>query len=204
MKIQSVEKYKGSTLCVLFEDGRRLYVNREIAREYGFSAGAEVTLALVREAKNASDLRRAKERALYLLTSRDHSYRELYDKLEKNYPEAVCFEICNKMTGMGFLNDARYAEKLARELLEVRQFGFYRVRQEMRRKGLDDESIASALEPYEDSVQERLILLVRRKYLRYLGDEKGTQKVKAALVRMGYGYSDIREVLTRLEQDEEE
>ena len=36
---------------------------------------------------------RAKRRALYILAQRDHSKKELYDKLIKNYPPDLC-EIC--------------------------------------------------------------------------------------------------------------
>ena len=33
---------------------------------------------------------RAKRRALYILAQRDHSKKELYDKLIKNYPPDLC------------------------------------------------------------------------------------------------------------------
>ena len=37
--------------------------------------------------------------------------------------------------------------------------------------------------------------MVEKKYARYLVDRKGVQKVKNALVRQGYSYSDINAVL---------
>ena len=44
---------------------------------------------------------RAKRRALYILAQRDHSKKELYDKLIKNYPPDLCemvVGLCASMT----------------------------------------------------------------------------------------------------------
>ena len=65
----------------------------------------------------------------------------------------------------------------------------------MRKKGLDKELIDEIIERYEDSTENRLSELVKKKYARYLIDEKGIKKVKSALVRLGYSYSDIKAVL---------
>ena len=43
--------------------------------------------------------------------------------------------------------------------------------------------------------------LVERKYLRYLDGEKGDIKVKNALVRLGYSYDIIKEVLADIKQE---
>ena len=150
-----------------------------------------------------NDLRRARERALYLMESRDHSYRELFDKLEKNYSEDICFEVCNRLAEIGVINDRRYAEKLCRQLFEVKKLGRYRVRQEMRLKGLGSEIIEEAMENFseEDEPFERLEKLVEQKYERYLTDRKGVEKVRNALARKGYSFGEIKEVLDLYDLD---
>ena len=142
-----------------------------------------------------AEYNRAKERALYILEARDHSYAELYAKLEKNYCEEVCYAVCDKMTELGLIDDERYAQKLAKYLFTVKKFGKYRAVQEMRRRGIDAETIAAVSEEYVTETREILAELVERKYLRYLSDEKGVNKVKNALVRMGYSYDDINAVV---------
>ena len=119
MKILSIQKYKGLTYCVEFYEGDKIYLHQEIISDYSLKSEMEITQEVVDEMNYTSDLRRARERALYLLGYRDHSYKELFNKLEKNYPEEVCFEIANKMVGLGLINDERYAEKLARDMIEV-------------------------------------------------------------------------------------
>lgn len=39
------------------------------------------------------------------------------------------------------------------------------------------------------------MVIVGRKYAKYLTDAKGVQKVRSALIRQGYGYDDITSVL---------
>ena len=83
---------------------------------------------------NNAEYTRAKERALYILEARDHSYAELYSKLEKNYSEEICFAVCDKMTEIGLINDSLYAKKLAKYYFTVKKYGKYRAFNEMKRK----------------------------------------------------------------------
>ena len=71
----------------------------------------------------------------------------------------------------------------------------------MRQKGLTKPIIEEALEEYSEGTYERLYELVERKYLRYLDGEKGDIKVKNALVRLGYSYDIIKEVLADIKQE---
>ncbi len=74
----------------------------------------------------------------------------------------------------------------------------------MRKRGISNELITEALYLYEDSVPERIAELIDKKYARYLTDEKGVQKVKAALVRQGYSFSEVHKALSEYETDEGE
>ena len=204
MKICSVEKYKGSTFCVEFCSGERVYLDSGIVSDYNLKADMDIPEQALAEVVTANDTRRARERALYLLSSRDFSYKELFEKLEQNYDEEVCYTICNRMAELGLINDQRYAEKLARTLFEVKRVGMYKAKQEMRLKGLSDELIGQAVSEYEESTADRLEELVDKKYARYLTDDKGVKKVKSALTRLGYSYGDINAVLELYDLDFDE
>lgn len=195
-------------MCVALSGGglsqeMKIYIHSDIIRECGISKGMEISEEAADRLIYKNDLRRARERALYLMESRDHSYRELFDKLEKNYSEEICFEVCNRLAQIGVINDRRYAEKLCRQLFEVKKLGKYRVKQEMRLRGLSSEIIEEAIENFaeEDEPYERLEKLVEQKYERYLTDRKGVQKVKNALARKGYSFGEIKEVLELYDLD---
>lgn len=208
MIVTDVSPFKGSMMCVELSGGglaqeMKIYIHSEIIRKYNVAKGMELSEEEADRLIYENDLRRARERALYLMESRDHSYRELFDKLEKNYSEDICFEVCNRLAEIGVINDRRYAEKLCRQLFEVKKLGRYRVKQEMRLKGLGSEIIEEAMEIFseEDEPFERLEKLVEQKYERYLTDRKGVEKVKNALARKGYSFGEIKEVLDLYDLD---
>ena len=208
MIVTDVSPFKGSMMCVELSGGglaqeMKIYIHSEIIRKYNIAKGMELSEEEADRLIYENDLRRARERALYLMESRDHSYRELFDKLEKNYSEDICFGVCNRLAEIGVINDRRYAEKLCRQLFEVKKLGRYRVRQEMRLKGLGSEIIEEAMENFseEDEPFERLEKLVEQKYERYLTDRKGVEKVRNALARKGYSFGEIKEVLDLYDLD---
>lgn len=193
-------------MCVIFDDGSRIYIHEKILSEYHLKEGINVPEEAVEEIVAANDYRRARERALYLLDVRDYSFVELYQKLEKNYDEDVCIRVCKNMAELRLINDRRYAEMRARELFEVKRVGMFKAKQELKRRGLSDNIIEEAVAPYEGEEEcfSRLEELVERKYERYLTDEKGVKKVKNALLRQGWSYSEVNAVLDLYDLDFEE
>ncbi len=200
MKITSIEKYKGSTYRIDFDEGEPAYLNIEIVNKFNLKAGISLPLSAWEQIKQESDFRRARERALYLLDYKDYSFVDMFKKLRQNYDEELCYQVMQKLVDMGAINDRRYAEGLARHYIEVKLFGRRRAFQEMRLKGLTKEVIDIALDEYSDGVQERLRKLIEKKYVRYLCDEKGLNRTKNALVRYGYDFSDINSALREFEQ----
>lgn len=206
MKITAISRVKG-TRYKIDVDGEYWYIlDAEIIAQFGFQPDCEVDEQTLLEARNTADRRRARERALYLLTSRDHSAGELLEKLSRNVSEEIALETVVHMQQLGLVNDEAYAEKLARYLLTVKRYGAFRTRQEMRKKHLADEFIDAALENALDEHDpcDAVRELIERKYLRYTGDRKGRQKIIAALTRLGHRYGDIRAVLEEYPLEEEQ
>lgn len=198
MKIINLEKYKGKTFQVDFDNGETYFWHFDIICEYHLKEDMDIPDDALEEIISSNEFRKAKERALYLLDYRDYSYTELFEKLEKNYSEDTCYKVLERMVELGTIDDRRYAERLARHYSEVKKFGYYRASVEMNRRGIPREIIDESLSEYEDTVYERLFELINKKYYRYLDDEKGVKKVKNALVRYGYSYEDINAVLNEI------
>ncbi|SDB30965.1 regulatory protein [Ruminococcaceae bacterium FB2012] len=204
-RITNISQYKGRTLRIDFEQGEPAFINAEVVSDLRLAKGMTLTEEQWAKAVYANDLRRARERALYLLDYKDYSYILMFKKLSENYPEQICYEVCDRLAELGVINDRRFAEGLARKYMEVKGFGRYRAVQEMRMKGLSKELIEDALAPYSDteSTRERLRELIEKKYRRRLDSEDGVKKVKNALVRQGYSYADINAVLGGFSEEEE-
>ena len=195
MRFSSVNKYKGSTYEAELDDGRKLYLHADIITDFGIRAGMETDRDTLRKIVYASNFRRAYQRALYLLDYRDYTYSEMFKKLVENYKsEALCTAVMKRLTEHGFIDDRRYAERMARKLVEIKHFGYRRCKREIMLKGVDQFIAEDALAPYEEAFGENLMELLNTKHSRYLTDiedRKSIEKVKNALVRYGYDFSEI-------------
>ncbi|MBE6836791.1 MAG: regulatory protein RecX [Ruminococcus sp.] len=202
--IDSLEKYKGNTFMVELSDGETIFLNIETVMKFNLKKGIDIPDEAVLEIKHTDQLRKARERALYLLDYRDYCFVELYKKLEANYDEEVCLEVLNWLCENGLVNDRRYATRLGEKLVVTKGFGYYRAKQEMLMKGLDRELVEEVLSEYEEDTLSRLEELVDKKYLHKITDEKSLDRVKNALVRQGYTYSDVNAVFSLYEFDFDE
>ncbi|MBQ7756048.1 MAG: RecX family transcriptional regulator [Oscillospiraceae bacterium] len=202
--IDTLEKYKGNTFMVELSDGETIFLNIETVMKFNLRKGIDIPDEAVLEIKHTDQLRKARERALYLLDYRDYCFVELYKKLEANYDEEVCLEVLNWLCENGLVNDRRYATRLGEKLVVTKGFGYYRAKQEMLMKGLDRELVEEVLSEYEEDTLSRLEELVDKKYLHKITDEKSLNRVKNALVRQGYTYSDVNAVFSLYEFDFDE
>ncbi len=195
MKIISVKRYKGSTYEAELDDGRKLYLHADIITDFGIRAGMETDRDTLRKIVYASNFRRAYQRALYLLDYRDYTYSEMFGKLVENYKsEPLCTAVMKRLTEHGFIDDVRYAERMARKLVEIKRFGYRRCRRELMQKGISQFIAEDALAPYGEAFEENLAELLKTKHSRYLTDRedrKSIEKVKSALVRYGYDFTEI-------------
>ena len=212
MKITSVSKYKGSTYEAELDDGRKLYLHADIITDFGIHAGMETDRDTLRKIIYASNFRRAYQRALYLLDYRDYTYSEMYKKLIENYKsEPLCTAVMKRLTEHGFIDDVRYAERMARKLVEVKKYGYRRSKREIMQKGIDQFTAEDALTPYSEAYHDNIMELLCTKHSRYLidrEDRKSIEKVKSALVRYGYDFTEInravKEYFENTERSEEE
>ncbi|MCQ2417874.1 MAG: RecX family transcriptional regulator [Oscillospiraceae bacterium] len=161
--------------------------------------GDDLTTERIAELKALAFAHRSYEYALYLLEKRAYSYRELYEKLMavQDAQEEIVLQTLEKLMRYGFVNDARYAESLARHFVADKRFGIKKAAYEMQHRGLSQEDIEDALAEYDqpERISENLLVLLSRKYARYLydpEDKRAVDKVIAALVRRGYTYQQIR------------
>lgn len=201
MLVLSVEKYKSTTYCIELDNDEKIYLHQKILSEYNIVPKMELTPEDLEILIHASDFHRGRERALYILGARDYSYKEIYDKLQKNYSHEVSIEICDNLTDMRLIDDELYSHKLAQNYMEQKLFGSFKAKQEMRLKGISPDLITAALAVYEDSTDERIFALIERKYTHLLTDSKGLQKVKNSLSRFGYSYDEINSAIEQCDFD---
>lgn len=205
MLITAIEKRKGTQCAIYIEGEYAMLLDAETVFDKGLRSGMEVTREEIFELKRRCDLRRTRERALYLLGYKSHTKNELLLKLTKTSDEETAQEITERMEELGLLNDADYAERYSRQMAETKGWGAGRIRQELARKGVERDIIDDAMEQLSQTVDtdEKLDEIIVRRYARYLGDKKGIDKTINALMRLGYRFEDIRRALRRYADTDE-
>ena len=132
----------------------------------------------------------------------------LLDRLRRQIDEDIAEQVADRLCELGLINDSYYASTYARDLFRLKGYSRQRIAQALRQKGIEPDTIEEALEQFDASeTDDRLRELIRKKYARHLGEEKGRQRAVNALLRMGYKYGEIRpalaEVLEELGVEEE-
>lgn len=201
MRITEIRKLKSGRYGIFADgeyvdslDDETLVLSRlKTGREIDESELAEILL----EAKK----RRAKDKAMNLLSFRDHSKAELVKKLSPKLGEEAAEEAAEKMEEIGLVNDADYALKFAKELIFTKLLGRDRVLYELSQRGIDRELAFSALESIEFDPIENARRLLLKKYPRGIQDESARRKAAALLTRSGYRFSEIKSALNIYDTD---
>jgi regulatory protein len=148
-----------------------------------------------------------RELASKLLARREHSARELRNKLkekvlrqkekfpEGNLPHAIATVISN-LTAKGYLDDRRFAVMLAKRARERRCYGDLRILRDLKRRGIDGKMAHSVLSELPDSAEalQRAVQI----YISRRGQPFGIieiQRLFRHLVRLGYAPSAVRQEL---------
>ena len=205
MKI-TAKQGKGTKIHIHIDGEYLLTVDEDFWFSSGYVSGDEIDDGGLVAFKEAAGSRLAFNSAMYSLDMRDHSEKEIRQKLSRKYDEQSVDSAVEKLLDLGLVNDRRYAELLSRELFERKKYGKSRVKNELFRKGIASDVINEVIDAYEeenepDNVQ-RIVDIIEKKYYNKLLDEKSRQKVIAALVRLGYSFSDIRQAMSRFSSDE--
>lgn len=158
------------------------------------------------ELLDAVSFRRAYNKGLDFLSRRPYGTRELVKKLcEKGHEKEFAEKACERLLELGLLNDEEYAKLLSNDLHNRKSYSIKRIKQELIFRGIDREIAENTVESLDNDPQKSIILLVRKKYVNRIYDEKGRKRTVDALLRLGYSYSDIKKALnTIFEIDEEQ
>lgn len=143
----------------------------------------------------------ATQRALGLLTRREHSRKELARKLKaRGVADEDAQAAVDRLAGEGWQSDGRFAESVVR-VRAGSGYGPIRIRAELATHGLDRDAVAAALDTFEGDWAELARAQVLRRYGPAVAGDPGLQR-KAAdfLIRRGFDAGCVR-AASRLDYD---
>ena len=188
MRIEEVKKSerKKGRFLVKLEDGNILRVTEEELLRFGLRAGLELDGGAMEALAASVRASSAKAAAADMIGSRALSKKELTRRLVKKGSDEADAQAAD---------DAGYAAALVRHY-GGKGYGPARVREELRRRGVDRELWDEALEEMPEAA-EILDALIRKKCRGELSDPKEKKRVSDGLLRRGFAWSDVKAAMGR-------
>lgn len=195
----SVKEGKANKIHIYVDEEYRATVDSDYWYSEKYRNYKEIDEEELTELLDAVSFRRAYNKGLDLLSRRPHGTKELIKKLcEKGHEKTSAEKACDRLLELGLLNDEEFARILATELYERKGYGIKRIKQELIFRGIDREIAENAIETLDIDTQNRIILIIKKKYLNKIDDEKGRKRAIDGLMRLGYSYSDIKTALNSI------
>lgn len=143
------------------------------------------------------------------LAGQARSRRELRDRLaKKGVPDELAERLLDRFTEVGLVDDEAFARSWVESRQRSRGLARRALAQELRRKGVDDETARTALDDLDpDREQQAARALVRKRLrsLRGLDQATATRRLAGLLARKGYppalAYAVVRDELGAVEDE---
>ena len=133
----------------------------------------------------------AYDKAVYLLSIREHSRKELSDKLEKKgFGKEDISLALDRLENEGYLSERRFGEVFIRSRLKKNPEGRQILLCRLMEKGCDREVAVSAL---EDAWDDKLWLEPLKTELNRIEKKKGIEYARAKMRQKGFTIGEIRE-----------
>lgn len=197
--IITAQKGRGKKLHILIDDEYFVTTDIDFWYDNFVPNGTEISDDDWEKLLHKINYRKAYNKAVDSLSRRDYSENELRQKLLKTADTKSVDKAIERMKEFGYIDDEKFAINYSKHLLEVKMFSVGRTKQELRRKGVDREIIDLVLSETEIDSVDQVVQLLQTKYSRKISDEVSKRRTINALMRLGYGYSDIKSGFYRIE-----
>lgn len=142
---------------------------------------------------------RALQQALLFLSYRARSESEIRKNLKKHeIPEAVIEETLERLRRDGLVDDGQFAQAWVENRSAFRPRSRRMLAMELRQKGLDDESMESALEDVDDEALAYEAAQKRAPRFKDLEWIEFRKKLSGFLARRGFPYPVVKSTVTRV------
>lgn len=183
----------------------KIYIEEQFAFElykgelsrYHIAEDAPIEAEVVENIKKNVILKRIKLRSMHLLNDMDRTESGLRTKLKQGgYTEEMIEQALDYMKSFGYINDDNYA----RRFIESRKGNKSKkeVYALLCKKGMAKEQIELAMETIygeADEIEAIQVILRKKRFHQETADNAEIQKICGYLMRKGFRYNDIRQVI---------
>lgn len=155
----------------------------------------------------AEQKKQAAVTAMRSLAATPKSRKELSTKLaDKGYPADIITETLDNLERQGLLCDKAYAQNLAARYVHGKPSGKRRIAFEMKRHGVPaaiQQDILDQMDPETERERGRELAQVKWPGLQKLDPQKRRKKIYDFLIRRGFEFDMVRDIVEELENSED-
>ena len=193
----------------------KIYIDYEFAfvlykgelHKYRLKEGEEIPESVYHELTQEVLPKRAKLRAMNLLTKRPYTERKLRDKLEEGMHSTECVDIAiDYVKSFGYLDDRAFATDYIAYHMESQSRRV--TEQKMLQKGIDAKVIKECMDEFEqhsceDMEKEQIRRLFMKKYSGQIPQDCAEKtKMMNFFLRKGYSVSSVKRALAEISLDD--
>ncbi|MGM0369418.1 MAG: regulatory protein RecX [Bacillota bacterium] len=189
--------------CSVFVDGEFLLgVSAELVYEFKLAKGDVLTEQALNQLLDQEELLEAKTAAFNLLSYRQRSRQEIKERLlRKDYELEVVKQVIQILEQLDYIDDREFAISWTKDRI-TKGFGPYRIRRQLKEKGVAKDLIESVLEEEYSSQLEYDLAekLATKKRVHYKDADpyERRNKLSQVLKRKGFSFEIINFVLDDL------
>ncbi len=185
---------------VVADDGSSFLIPTSIGKSLSLSTGQQLTQQQFEQLKEKVALIVTREKALELLSRREHGEYELYSKLlQKGFDKEIIQQVLTQLKKENLLSDYRYASSLIRSRQKSNPEGVGMLRLRLRSKRVNPEAIERAIEEWS-SDDDNYNLAIKRAVEKYLRKNRDREKLLLALMKKGFSRRELLEVLQEIDE----
>jgi len=179
----------------------RLGLSAELVLGERLRVGDEVDDARLAELEAKDQTWKARDAALSLLSYRARTSVELKRRLKrKGFDDEVAASTVECLDRLGVVDDAAFAESFVRDRVRLRPHGVSRLGQELRAKGVDEDTARAAIEEVmerEGATELDLARAAAARWKHRAGEDpsRARSRLHGFLARRGFGGEAVRAVL---------
>ena len=203
MKITKIEKKKRLYLLEIDEKDK-LYVTEDTIVHFMLSKDKEITSNDLEQIKAFAQFSYGKNLALYYLSFKQRTEKEIRDYLTKHDIErGIIAKVIKALEKEKWIDDLQYTKTVLQQNLHSGDKGAYVLKQKLLQKGIDGKLIDSALENTDFStVCRKTAEKILKRYQGKLPQRALRDKLNQALTNKGFSYQEAKAAIAEFQLED--
>ena len=196
-------------ISVFIDNSFAFGVHQDVLLQHMLYVGLRLDQQTIQELQLADQLIRAKSSAISYLSYRARTEFEIREKLKRDGFESTIIEaVILRLHELSYIDDNTFVTNFVKNRLHLKGHGPLRLKSDLRKLGISHEQVEIALNAIADSegIIDRALEQARKRMKRLQKEEnrfKQRRKLYSFLLRKGHTSDTAKEVLERLEQEQQ-